>query len=430
MKHILKINLIILALIFTACEIEELGNPNNPTLEDFERTTSLDDLLLLVTGTEADMRTDIALYLDEVSIIAREYYDLNGTDPRFTGELLAGSLDPGGFLTTRSYAARYGVIRNAQTLLNALENTSATLSDQEKNGFSGFCNTIIAYQLLLNLNMQFENGIRVDVVDADNLGPFVGYTEALQAISTRMDEASTQLANAGDEFIFSLTSGFSGFDTPATFRQFNRGLAARIALYQGDKTKALTALADSFFDIDGDLALGAYHTYNAGDGILNPVFRIEADKFMAHPSYVTDAETGDTRLSKVRTIGSVTTDNLTSDLLVSIYANSDDNLPIVRNEELILLYAEAQVGNNNTEAIAAINRIRGEAGLADYAGATDDNALIDEILHQKRYSLFGEGYRWVDLRRYNKFDEIPLDRAGDLVQMQFPRPLAETNASN
>ncbi len=429
MKNILKINLIILALIFTSCEIEELGNPNNPTLEDFERSTSLDDLLLLVTGTEADMRTDMALYLDEVSIIAREYYDLNGTDPRFTGELLAGTLDPGGFLTTRSYAARYGVVRNAQTLLNALENTSATLSDQEKNGFSGFCNTVIAYQLLLNLNMQFENGIRIDVADADNLGPFVGYTEALQAISNRMNDASTQLANAGDEFKFSLTSGFDGFDTPATFRQFNRALAARIALYQGDKTAALNALADSFFDINGDLTIGAYHTYNAGDGVLNPVFRVETDKFMAHPSYVTDAEAGDTRLSKVRTIESVTTDNLTSDLLVSIYANSDDNLPIIRNEELILLYAEAQVGSNSSEVLAAINRVRNAAGLPDYAGATDDDALIDEILTQKRYSLFGEGYRWLDLRRYGKFDDIPLDRAGDLVQMQFPRPLAESNAN-
>lgn len=427
MKNILKINLMLLALIFASCEIEELGNPNNPTLEDFERVTSLADLLLLVTGTEADMRTDISLYLDEVSIIAREYYDLNGTDPRFTGELLAGSLDPGGFLTTRSYSARYGVIRNAQTLINALTTTSATLTDQERNGILGFANTVIAYQHLLNLNMQFDNGIRIDVADPDNLGPFLGYSESLQAISSLMDQAASQLGNAGTEFNFNLTTGFEGFDSPATFILFNRAIAARIAIYQNDKATALTALSASFFDINGDLDLGVYHTYNAADGIINPVFRTQDDKFMAHPGFVTDAEAGDSRLSKVTTIASVTTDDLTSDLLVSIYAESDDNIPIVRNEELILLYAEAQVGNDATEVQAAINRVRNAAGLADYAGPTDNDSLIDEILKQKRYSLFGEGYRWIDLRRYNKFGEIPLDRSGDLVQMQFPRPLAETN---
>ena len=62
-------------------------------------------------------------------------------------------------------------------------------------------------------------------------------------------------------------------------------------------------------------------------------------------------------------------------------------------------------------------------GLGNYAGATDLNSLITEILRQRRYSLFGEGHRWIDLRRYNQLAILPIDRAGDDVWTQFPRPV-------
>lgn len=420
----------LIALCFTGCKIEEIGNPNGPTLEDFETSTTLDDLVLLATGTEGVLRTDLEFYVDELCILGREYYDLNGIDPRYTGELLGDEgapLDPGGFLTTRSYAARYGAIRNAQTLLNALENTTASLTAAEEAGARGFANTCIAYQLLLNANMQYDNGIRVDVADVDNLGPFTAnYQASLTAIMALLDEASADLNAGGDEFFWSLTEGFAGFDTPDGFDQFNRALAARVELYRGNKTAALSALDDSFMDMAGNLDMGCGHTYNAGDAIFNPLFRTATDLFMAQMDWVDSAEDGDTRLDKVVDQGeTISLDDLSSSWRVNVYGANDDEAIIIRNEELVLIYAEANIGSNNTEAVAAIDAVRMAAGLAAYDGATDDAALLDEVVNQRRYSLFGEGHRWVDMRRLGRLDDIVLDRPNDVIHTQFPRPIGE-----
>jgi starch-binding outer membrane protein, SusD/RagB family len=92
----------------------------------------------------------------------------------------------------------------------------------------------------------------------------------------------------------------------------------------------------------------------------------------------------------------------------------------------VLIYAEVQAQLGNTgNALTAINRIRNAASLGNYTGATDLNSLITEILKQRRYSLLGEGHRWIDVRRYDRLKELPIDRTGDDVWVQFPRPATE-----
>lgn len=50
------------------------------------------------------------------------------------------------------------------------------------------------------------------------------------------------------------------------------------------------------------------------------------------------------------------------------------------------------------------------------------SALITEMLKQRRYSLYAEGHRWIDMRRYKLLNTLPNDRPGDHVWPQFPRP--------
>ncbi|MDH3201329.1 MAG: RagB/SusD family nutrient uptake outer membrane protein [Myxococcales bacterium] len=92
----------------------------------------------------------------------------------------------------------------------------------------------------------------------------------------------------------------------------------------------------------------------------------------------------------------------------------------------ILIYTESQIGSDVNESLAAINRVRNAAGLGNYLGATDDTSMLNEVLRQRRYSLFGEGHRWVDLRRTGKIGEIPIDRVGDVADTEFPRPGMDT----
>ena len=91
-----------------------------------------------------------------------------------------------------------------------------------------------------------------------------------------------------------------------------------------------------------------------------------------------------------------------------------------------MIYAEANIQNENlSEGEKAINIIRNGHGLPNYSGAVTKDALINEMLYQRRYSLFYEGHRWVDMRRYDRLRELPIDRTGDQVWTAMPIPQTE-----
>jgi hypothetical protein len=117
---------------------------------------------------------------------------------------------------------------------------------------------------------------------------------------------------------------------------------------------------------------------------------------------------------------------LSSNRDVWVYTSGTAPISIIRNEELILIYAEANIQLNNfDEAIDALDIIRNKHALSDYSGAQTQDALIDEMLYERRYSLFFEGHRWIDMRRYNRLDQLPLDRPDDDVWSEFPLPVTE-----
>ena len=426
---------------FSSCEVDEVLNPNSPTIETFENGATLADLQLLAQGLEATIRNDMNFHFWTTSIVAREYLDLRGTDPRYTSELLGqngGDLDNNGFLTTRSYFGRFRSVRNAILLKTAVANTAASLTPAETNSFLGFANTIIGYEMLLEAVRQHDNGIRTVVDNVDELGPFANnFSESLTGLKTYLDEGYTQLTSASPDFLFQLSSdGFtniSGTQTEA-FAKFNRAITARVEMYLGNKAGIASALGDSFMDMAGDMNLGAYYSFGGatGNDLSNLLFYIpNTDIYVAHPSFTDDATANDARLSKVTLLDAsqipipVVLDGLMGSYQVSLYPSNTSPASIIRNEELILMMAEANIGSNNTAAVTAINVVRNAAGIGDYTGATDDASLEDELLYQRRYSLFGEGHRWADLRRFNRLSEIPLDRAGDKVHTQFPRPASE-----
>ena len=425
-----------LALASAACELDPVENPNGPTQESVLDGASAADLQLLATGLEASLRTDMEFYYQTASILGREYYDLRNTDPRYTGELLgagagAGVLDPNGFLTTRSYGALYRVVRNAEILITATRNSSASLSAEREAALVGYAQSIKAYALLLVANRQFDNGIRLDVADPDDLGPFTGSAaESYAGVQALFGEAADNLAAAGEaDFPVTLSSGFSGFDTPVTFLEFVNALRARVALYQADGEAALGYLDDSFLDVDGDLDAGVYHVFGAsGNDQLNPLFYVPGqDRYFVQRAFVDQAEEGDARVDElVSPFGdTIVADGLTGIFQVTQYASNTDPVPVIRNAELVLIYAEVQIGRDDAEAVRALNAIRAAAGLDAIDDTDDGEALLDEVVRQRRYELFGEGHRWIDLRRLGRLDEIVLDRDGDEVFTQFPTPVSE-----
>ena len=419
-------------VLVTACKIETIVDPNNPSASGIVANASLGELQNLVTGTESAMRESISFYLDDVGVIGREFYRFSTSDPRFTSDLLGkGSavLDNNTFYLTNPFASRYRVIKNANILIEALTNTKAAISDAQRKAAIAYAKTVQAYQYLMVFNLLYGNGIRFDVKDPDNLGPFLSRDQSIDAILNLLNEANADLKNNNVNFPFTTTLYSSN---AAEFSKFNRALTARVAVYKQDWATANTALAESFLALNGPLTLGVYHLYSAAGGdLLNPMFyplNSSGETRVAQPNFVTEAEPGDDRLSKVvQRTATAFQDGLQSDYDFFVYTSNVDKIPIIRNEELILLYAEVKAQTSNpTEAVNAINRIRTAAGgLTNYSGPTDVPSLITEILKQRRYSLYGEGHRWIDMRRYNRLATLPIDRAGDDVWVQFPIPATE-----
>jgi hypothetical protein len=422
-------------MVFSSCKVEPILDPNNPGIVAISANPSLSEIQNLVTGIESGMRDNINFYLDDVGVIGREIYRFSTSDPRFTSDLLGKGtavLDDNTFYITNPFAARYRVVKNINILLVGLTNTTAAITDAQRIVGKAYANTVKAHELLMVLNLEYDNGIRVDVSNPDALGPFLTRVQSLDEINNLLNAAYTDLTgNASATFPFATTLFSSN---TGQFAKFNRALAARVAVYKADWNGALTNLNNSFFNINGNLNAGAFYNFSsAGGDQLNPMFfppNSSGETRVAQPSFITDAELGDARLSKapIRT-SSTTQDGLTSSYDFFVYQTNVDKIPIIRNEELLLIYAEAkaQLGGavNLADAVTAINKIRNAAGLPVYSGAVTQSAIIDEMLKQRRYSLYGEGHRWIDMRRYNRLSTLPIDRTGDDVWTQFPRPANE-----
>lgn len=419
------------AALLAACQKGEIPNLNTPVVDDVVQSATKEQLDNLAVGLESSMRFTLNTYFDDVSILGREIYRFSGSEPRYTTELMGqGELDNNTFYITNPWASRYRAVRQAHIMMDAVAN-AAYLSAEQKKGYNGFAKTVMAHQLLMNLTLTYENGIRTDVKNPSQLGPIKPNQEALTDIAALLDEGKADLT--GSTISFPISTGFTGFSTPAGLIQFNRALAARVAVYRQQWAAALTALNESFFDLNGSFSRGVFHVFSSASGDqLNNLFLQQnnpGENRLAHPSYAADISPGDDRIQKATLRAApVTVGGLTSNRDVWIYTSNTAPIAIIRNEELVLIYAEAKIQLNQfADGIVALNRIRTGHNIAAYAGAVNQAALINEMLRQRRFSLFAEGHRWVDMRRYNKLGELPNTRPGDKVWDKFPVPLTEAN---
>lgn len=422
-------------LVLISCTFDEQIDSNGPSLEGFISNASINQLNNLVVGVESTMRNGLGVSTVTSGTMGRELYIFDA-DPRNT-EILLGKngskLGNGDFYATSPWAGSYRAIKNANVLIKSAEN-SQSVTSQQKNGYLGFAKTVIAYELIEVLKMY--NKARVDVADEKNLGGILEFDKAISKVREILNEASNNLDSAGSTFEFSL-AGFDDFNTPFTFKKFNRAVYALASIYSGDKAGAKTALAQSYLNLNGNLMTGPKHVFSLASGdTSNPIYKgpstatkpNNGDQLVVHNSWISDAEPSDARVTSKTALRPDPTaqDGLNGTHETRLYATNVSPIYILRNEELILLYAEANIGSDNPEAISAINKVRNGAGLLNYSGASDDASVLAELLKQRRYSLWGENHRMFDLRRYNLSSTLPIDRAGDVVYNVMPIPFTET----
>lgn len=447
------------ALLLSACGDLNVTNTNAPTADELAGSPSQATLARAAVGIQTLAFNDVATMIEFYGIYGREGYNLLGNDPRETGEQIAGPQDAGGRASAH-WSGQYQAIRSINTFLAALPNSS--LSPEQQSAASGFAKTNKAWHLYRLAIRSGTTGIPIDVdrpISADP-APFVTFAEAMEAASTLMNEAHTELLAGGSAFPFSFVPGYTGFTTPATYATFNRALAAKILVHRATFngcatcwTAASTAIDASFITtagLPGSLATGVYYGYTGASGELsNPMTEaLTNERYWVHPSIVTGAQlqpggAADARLTtKTRPAGRTRNQSsLTATHKFVLYnsttnpgtANTGADIPWIKNEELLLLRAEIRWNTGDRAgAIADLDLVRvNSGGLAPttLTVASSDAAFISELVYNRTYSLMWEqGTRWVDARRYNLIGTLPLDRPGDVVHLQLMVPATECDA--
>ncbi|HTE46919.1 MAG TPA: RagB/SusD family nutrient uptake outer membrane protein [Gemmatimonadaceae bacterium] len=432
----------------------DVPNFQNPTVTSIT-SDPIAAIPVLATGVLRDDRGQMGGYILGVGILGREAYNYTPTEGRNTSGFLTSDVNNGtSFGGVALWPGPYFTVRDAFNTLAVIDAAGAIFTDAQKNAMKGLMHTEVALSLLYLINTRDKLGIPVEVYDdATKLAPFVSRDSAFTYIIATLNQAQTELGNGGTTFPFTLHSGFTGFTTPATFATFNRALAARVNAYRASlglagcgaaKSAAcyqtvLTNLQASFIDAAGALSNGVFNVYSAAaNDVANGQSNQAGTSVVAHAKADSGIKlradgTSDLRFTtKVIKLAAPkappsTVQAVATNFDYSIYALRTDPIPTIRNEELILLRAEAEYYTGDlTGALNDINLIRTKSGgLATRAAFANEADFLDELLYNRRLSLLFEGHRWVDMRRFGRLNQLTIDVPSHVVVNNLPIPQGE-----
>jgi hypothetical protein len=461
------------AFVFASCHFD-VPNQNFNTISDLTGSnpsrssvaTATQGLLGSVAGTNAGLRNFFTTGFNPqtTGILGREVYNLDVSNPQNIPTFYQPT-QGNSFKNLQVWNAPYATIYQANVVLGAIDNVIQTTA-AEKEGVKGVAQTVKAISLFFVIRGTDVNGAVLDQQKnaTDDPGPIVGKPQVFARIFSLLDSAQTHLKAAGDTFMFAPPPGFLGFGGPAAFLQFNRGIRGWADVDIGDYAGALTDLAQSFLDTTKVMAFGVYGTFStAGTDVTNNLFDPTSRQRYLHPAVAADAQLqagaapGDTTrrdlrfLSKAKAISPVTRYGFTVNWGANVYNSTNSPWAILKNEQLILLRAEARLACNGVApavacgnidragALADVNTVRVKSGgLAPVlaptptpprngVNRTSGDPLLDEVLYNKRYSMLMEnGDRWVDARHYGLLPALKSDeRPGDVVWPYLMIPIAE-----
>jgi hypothetical protein len=409
---------------------------------------------LMVTGVLRVDRGNLPGYVANIGVLGREDYNYSNTGGGGTNLLTpdVNSRTGGGSVL---WGQPYSTIRNAFNTLEVIDSSGGAFTTAQRAALKGLLHTEIALSLLYSVNLRHVVGITVDTYDDPaKLAPFVSRDSALTYIAALLDSAQAELTAGGGSFApVTLPSGFASFTTPATFAGFNRALAARVNAYRASLGGAgcgpargatcyrvvLKNLQSSFIDSAGSLRTGVFNVYSSITGdVANSLSNQSNSGIVAHAKADSGVQLrvdgkSDTRFStKVITLASpkrppTGVDGVQTSFDYSIYAVPTDPIPVIRNEELILLRAEARYfTGDQAGALVDINLVRTKAGgLAARTSFSSEKDFLDELLYNRRWSLLFEGHRWIDMRRFGRLDQLTLDKTTHVTTEGLPIPQGE-----
>ena len=458
MKRYSTIALAVAVAATAACKDNAVVNPiDAPTVGALSGALTRVTLQQLATGALAQDRgsANAFAYAIETGILARDVYRIDASEPRFVQETLGGNPDPGSFSGSGAWQGYYTAMRAENNLILALANAPASqFTAAEVNATRGFIRTMKAIELWRVIEVHDTVGATIQTDDVDAVTPVRCKTAVLAYIAALLDSANTDLAAAGGTTVvpFKMPSGFTAFGRDyskvSNLILFNRGWKGKVDYYRAlDRTSPTPALfATAITELTTALGAGpgavpssqfntgAYYVFVPG-GSENTPNTISDSKIGLNPLVQDSVQAGDTRASKIvpRTAlaGFGLSTTITYVFAVASTANQSHPLAILRDEELVLLRAQAEIeAGQFANAVLDVNSVRTSYGLTATAFATQA-AGRTAVLYEKRYSLLFEGpQRFDDLREYKELNATfhRPETSTDPFNAALPLPRPELNA--
>jgi hypothetical protein len=462
-------------LLVAACNNFDVTNPNGVDLASLTQSPTAAKLAAVATGIFQASRYDVTSYIWRTGSMGREGANLSGNNQPDYLEPFYGPLSPGGSFGSTLWFDEYTAIRDCNIYIDAVPK-APDLTTAQKAASLGFAQTIKALEFLYIISTRADLGAPVDVDRPPTVapGPFVSEDSVYATVIHTLDSARVNLTAAGGiSFPFALPPGYAtyGFNTPATFLQYNAALLAKAEVMRASDaitgaaaatgcagnqsscySAALTALDSSFITLSSaNFAAGVYFDYSTNPGdIINDLSEplngpIYFSLFYADTVDSANAEKQSNGSFDQRILNKIVpaTDTqvlsgfpLIGDYKFTVYfvggaPSPDAPIPVIRDEELILLRAEAELGlGMYPQAQSDIDYVRVNSGnLAPLPGPLSPAALLTELLYNRQYSLLWEqGTRWIDARRYGLLGNIPLAVPGGAVPTRMPIPTDECEA--
>lgn len=440
MIHTMK-SIVLLALIGLFCSCESLLE-TDPIL-----SVDTDAALTSVEGIEA-ATIGCYSYLRDTDLYGREYI----VNPELMGNTAAHSGRRSNYLALSNnqrgyhmggWAVAFKGILQINMILEALEDFEA--EQGWKDGIAG--------QLYFLRALYFHNLARVygydptAVVSASDRGTVPLILETVKSLEdvkpkerAPIDEMYAHLYTDLDKAVALLGSGSNGSGPHYATQGGAAALYTRVALYNGDYEKVIemaeVAIASGvgrFSTLDSYVADWRAETHP--ESLFEVEFKI--DQNIGVTNAIRSAFT--TRVDGDATLPNGYGDAVVSDGLFALYAEEDvrkqlimkglgrasdanemtkffsrggapnlDNVPVIRLSEVYLNRAEAyaHLPGGEANAMNDVNLIRERAGLAPVGGLAEE-ALLQEILLQRKLELAFEGHSFFDYKRLGEDIEKP-----------------------
>jgi starch-binding outer membrane protein, SusD/RagB family len=477
-----------------ACNDSVVPDYQSPSIDPTSQSAIQQQVTGIIAGTRQSTETgsDILYYIQAMSSFGRDACNFTNTDSRYLTEWCGDGvpIPNSDFYGTIVWDNEFRIAKNADLILTNLPAVTPAYTAAQANLIKGVVQTWKAYNFMLLAETRDTNGVPVAgiTLPQGQLAPILCTKDVWAYITALLDSGEADLdagapaGGATGPLPVTLPPGFSDASlagpsgTVGSFAGFNRALKAKAGLEYayavsrspggspatattpGSPLAAALTSADSAakasFIFNGgtvgyvqstatDYAdpLAVYHSFSGASGdVPNPVQGSITTIYVlnAADSEMT-ADPADKRAGKlVANSGApgqpgLDTTAATLAMTIGTYTSPTSPIPIIRNEDLVLLDAAIQLGlGNDANAVTLINAVRTVAGT--HAVTPSGYAAIrDQILHELRMSNILESGedRTILIRDYNvEASYTTTWFANDLHTTIEPIPVGEAAARN